>query len=135
MREHGEEYWGFVSYRTCYSDEGGWQKFREYFAKVSETSVLRYNSAPLLWPRFCAVFVEDKTLNGTSNEELRTRFRKMRTVDAAGGGEQLPQGIRTTCSLVVDAAAKTPYVPRYRFDLQATLGIRPEDPTVLIRSV
>jgi hypothetical protein len=135
MREHGEECWGFVIFRTCYRDEGAWQKFREYFAKVAETSVLHYNSGPLLWPSFRAVFVEDKALNGASNEELRMKFRKMRST------EQLPKGIRTTCFLVADPAviedpaAKMPYAPRYRFDLQATLDIRPEDPMVFIRAV
>jgi hypothetical protein len=115
------------------------EKFREYFAKVAETTVLHYNSGPLLWPRFRAVFIEDKeALDGASNE-LRARFRKMRNGD---GGEHLPKGIRTTtCFLVADktviedAAAKAPCVPRYVDDLLASVDTRPGDPVVFIRAV
>lgn len=98
--------------------------------------MLHYNSGPLLWPKFRAVFV----LDGASNEQLCARFRKMRDGDG-DGGERLPKGIRTTCFLVADkaaiedAAAKAPYVPRYRFHLQASLDVRPEDPMVFIRAV
>lgn len=138
--ENGKECWGFVIFRTgCYDGEEGeaaWQRFREYFAKAAETNVLHWNSGPLLWPKFRAFFVEDKELDGASNEELRARFRKMRDGE---GNEDFPKGIRTNCFLVADMAiieseaAKAPYLIRY--NLAPSVDILPEDPVVYIRAV
>jgi hypothetical protein len=142
--EDGAECWGFVVFRTgCYDgDEGeaAWQKFREHFNKVTEASVLHWNSGLVLWSTFRAVFVEDKEeLDSASNEQLRARFRKMR--DGDRGEHLLPRGIRTGCFLVADRAVieneatRTPYVPRYADDLKASVRMRPEDPVVYIRAV
>ncbi|KAK3937494.1 hypothetical protein QBC46DRAFT_392626 [Diplogelasinospora grovesii] len=143
LLEDSAECWGFVIFRTgCYNGEEGeaaWRKFREYFAKAAETSVLHWNSGPLLWPKFRAVFVEDKEeLDDASNEQLRARFRKMRDGD---GGEHLTKGIRTSCFLVADRAAieseaaKMLYVAEYDDDLFASVYIRPEDPVAYVRAV
>lgn len=140
LLKDGADSWGFLVFRTgCYNGEEGeaaWRRFRRYFAKAAETMVLHWDSGPLLWPKFHAIFVEDKELDGASNEQLRTRFKEMRDGD---GGERLPKGIRTNCFLVADQAvieseaAKTPYIVRY--DPPPSVHILPEDPVVYIRAL
>jgi hypothetical protein len=139
LLEDGVECWGFVVFRTgCYGGEEGeasWRKFRTYFEKVAEVSVLHWNSGPLLWPAFRVVFVEDKELDGASNEKLRAIFKEMRDL---GNDERLPNGIRTSCFLVADRevieseAVKTPYIARYVDDMEASVHILAEDPVVYI---
>lgn len=100
--------------------------------------MLHWDSGPLHWPKFRAIFVEDEDLEGSSNAQLRARFRKMRDGD---GGERLPRGIRTNCLLVADQAviesevAKAPYIVRYRVNMPPSVDILPEDPVVYIRAV
>ena len=143
LLEGGAECWGFVVFRTgCYGSEEGeaaWQKFRQHFEKVAQTSVLHWNSGPQLWPTFRAVFVEDgEGLDGASDEQLRSRFKTMRDGE---GGDHLPKGMRTNCFLVADRAVieseavQTPYVPRYTDDIESTVRILPEDPVVYIRAI
>ncbi|KAK3324400.1 hypothetical protein B0T19DRAFT_229633 [Cercophora scortea] len=143
LEEDGAECWGFVVFRTgCYgtSEDGdaAWQRFRDYFDKLAKASVLHWNSGPLLWPKFRAVFVEDQALDGASNKQLRERFREMR--NGRNGGDYLPNGIRTSCFLVADRAvikseaAQAPYVPRYVGSV-GQVHIRPEDPVVYIRAI
>ncbi|KAK3687973.1 hypothetical protein B0T22DRAFT_458391 [Podospora appendiculata] len=143
LEEEGAECWGFVVFRTgCYGagEEGdaAWQRFRDYFDKLAKATVLHWNSGPLLWPKFRAVFVEDEALDSASNEQLRERFREMR--DGRNGGDHLPKGIRTSCFLVADRAtikseaAQAPYVPRYSSNV-GQIHIMPEDPVVYIRAV
>jgi hypothetical protein len=102
------ECWGFVVFRTgCYGteqDEESWRRFREYFDTAAKATILHYNSGPLLWPKFRAIFVEREGLDGASAEQLRTEFKRMRDGDTAAD-EQLPKGIRTSFFLVVDKAA------------------------------
>jgi hypothetical protein len=139
LEEDGAECWGFVFFRTgCYGgdeEEAAWAIFRKYFDAVAEMSVLHWNSGPLLWPKFRAVFIEDSgELDGASDEQLRERFRKMRDEG------ELPNGIRTSCFLVADKAvlgseaAQQPYIPRYADDI-GTVEWLPEDPVVYIRAV
>ncbi|KAL2127963.1 hypothetical protein VTI74DRAFT_9915 [Chaetomium olivicolor] len=125
LLEDGAECWGFVVFRTgCYHGEDGeaaWQ------------------SGPELRPSLRVFFVEDKELESASNEQLRTRFRKMR--DGAARGEQLPKGIRTNCFLVADEpvikseAAQALYTPRYKDDSEISVEILEEDLVVYIRAV
>ncbi|KAK4127536.1 hypothetical protein N657DRAFT_678129 [Parathielavia appendiculata] len=145
LLEDGAECWGFVVFRTgCYhgeENEALWQRFRDHLLKVAETSVLHWYSGPELWPSLRIVFVEDKELEGASNEQLRIWFRKMR--DRAGGEQHLPKGIRTNCFLVADEAvikseaAQTPYTPRCKYMDVPEFGVEilDEDPVVYIRAV
>ncbi|KAK4118226.1 hypothetical protein N657DRAFT_675669, partial [Parathielavia appendiculata] len=145
LLEDGAECWGFVVFRTgCYhgeENEASWKRFRDHLLKVAETSLLNYYSGPELWPSLRIVFVEDKELEGASNEQLRIWFRKMR--DGAGGEQHLPKGIRTNCFLVADEAvirseaAQTPYTPRFRYMDVIEFGVEilDEDPVVYIRAV
>jgi hypothetical protein len=140
--EDGVGCWGFVVFRTgcCGGEEGeaSWRKFRAHFEKVAEVSVLHWNSGPLLWPAFRAVFVENKELDRASNAKLRARFRDMRD---GGSGERLPNGIRTSCFIVADRevieseTAKNPYVAWYVDDVEASVHILPDDLMVYIRAV
>jgi hypothetical protein len=145
LLEDGAECWGFVVFRTgCYhgaENEASWQTFRDHLLKVAKTSVLHWYSGPELRPSLRIVFVEDKELDGASNEQLRIWFRKMR--DGAGGEQHLPKGIRTNCFLVADEAvikseaAQTPYTPRCSYMDVPEFGVEilDEDPVVYIRAV
>jgi hypothetical protein len=71
-----------VVFRTgCYSGEEGqaaWTRSREHFELVAKTTILHYCNGPGLWPTFRTIFVEDKELNGASDDQLRSLFKKMR---------------------------------------------------------
>ncbi|KAH8887927.1 hypothetical protein GQ53DRAFT_749574 [Thozetella sp. PMI_491] len=101
LLEDGADCWGYVVFRTgCYDDDAAWGRFQAYFYQAGEATVLHWNSGPLLWPSFRAIFVSDrKMLDGASTEQLRARFKAMRD-----SGE-LPKGIRTNCFLIADATA------------------------------
>lgn len=134
------ECWGFVVFRTgCYgSEQGGeaWRRFREYFDSAAKATVLQWNSGPLLWPKFSALFVEQEELKGASHERLRIEFKRMRDGDT-GGYRQLPKGIRTSCFLVVDEAAtesdavKIGSIVRDELDFDS----HEDDPVVYLRAV
>ncbi|KAH6842453.1 hypothetical protein B0I37DRAFT_381962 [Chaetomium sp. MPI-CAGE-AT-0009] len=142
LLEGGADCWGFALFRTgCYHGEEGeaaWQRFRDYLPKVAATSVLHWNSGPELRLSLRVFFMEDKELEGASNEQLRARFREMRDEI---GGEHLPKGIRTNCFLVADEpvikseAAQAPYTPRYMDDSLMGVEILDDDPVVYIRAV
>ncbi|KAK3687972.1 hypothetical protein B0T22DRAFT_141942 [Podospora appendiculata] len=139
LEKDGAECWGFVVFRTgCYEagEEGNaaWQRFRDYFDKLAQATVLHWNSGSLLWPKFRTIFVEDKTLDRASNEQLREEFRKMRD------NRSLPTGIRTSCFLVADRVAiqsevaQAPYLPPYVGNL-GEIHIKPEDPVVYLHAI
>ncbi|KAK7739694.1 hypothetical protein SLS53_005662 [Cytospora paraplurivora] len=98
LLEHGVDCWGFVVFRTGI----WWQRGSSGMAEIPR-------------PKFRAVFVEDKELDDSSNEQLRARFRNMCDGD---GGEQLPKETKTNCCLVADMAiikieaAKESYIDR-----------------------
>lgn len=133
--------WGFVVFRTgCYGrgaeGEAAWRRFREYFDRIAEVSVLHWDGGPLLWPLFRAVFVEDdEELEGASDEQLRARFKRMRE-----GGQLLPNGIATNCFLVADAAmieseaVGKMFLPA-KVDDVGTVKWMFDDPVVYIRAV
>lgn len=134
------ECWGFVVFRTgCYGSEHGdraWQRFREYFDSMAKATVLHWNSGPLLWPKFSALFVEREELNGASHEKLRIEFKRMRDGDT-GADPQLPKGIRTSCFLAVDEAAIESDAVETRFIVRDDLDFDPHqnDPVVYLRAV
>lgn len=147
--ENGADCWGFVVFRTGgYGgvDHGGaeeaWPRFRKYFDKAAEATVLHWNSGPLLWPKFRCVFVERQDLDGASNEELREMFRRMRDGDGEGSElPRLPKGIRTSCFLVADQnaiesdAVKTGFIMRDDFSNPPFVTTVIDDPVMYIRAV
>lgn len=132
--------WGFVVFRTG-SYGGGpaadeaWRRFRGYFDSAAEAMILHYNSGPLLWPKFRAVFVEREELEGATDEELRDEFRRMRR-------QELPKGMRTSCFLVADRsaieceAATTGFIVRHdNGQVSPSVYIRPDDAVAYVRAL
>lgn len=144
--------WGFVVFRTgsygggpgLAADEA-WTRFRGYFDSVAETMILHFNSGPLLWPKFRAVFVEREELEGASDEQLREEFRRMkRRATGVGAGAQdseLPNGMRTSCFLVADRSAieceavTTGFIVRHDNVRAPSVNIPPEAPVAYVRAV
>ncbi|KAI3396861.1 hypothetical protein diail_11633 [Diaporthe ilicicola] len=138
--------WGFVVFRTG-SYGGGpaadeaWRRFRGYFDSAAEAMILHFNSGPLLWPKFRAVFVERKELEGASDEELRDEFRRMRRGAGGAGAQELPKGMRTSCFLVADRSAieceavTTGFIVRHDNGQAPSVNIRPDDPVAYVRAV
>lgn len=143
MIKHGlldGDCWGFVVFRTgCYGSKEGdeaWRRFREYFDSAAKATVLHYNSGPLLWPTFSALFVEREELDGASCERLRKEFKRMRD-GGAGADRELPKGIQTTCFLVADEATIQCDAVKTGFIVKDELAFEPQDdpPTVYLRAV
>lgn len=134
------ECWGFVIFRTgCFGSQQGdeaWREFREYFDSAAKAGILHWNSGPLLWPKFSALFVEREELNGASHERLRMEFRRMRD-DDAGADHELPKGMRTSCFLVADKAAIESDAVKAGFIVRDELDFEPHDdePAVYLRAV
>lgn len=132
--------WGFVVFRTgCYGSEQGdeaWRRFREYFDSAAKATVLHWNSGPLLWPKFSALFVEKEELNKVSPEQLRMEFKRMRDSDR-GADQQLPKGMRTNCFLVADKEAIESDAARTGFTVRDELAYEPQEdgPVLYIRAV
>lgn len=132
--------WGFVVFRTgCYGSEQGdeaWRRFREYFDSAAKATVLHWNSGPLLWPKFSAVFVEREELNGASPEQLRMEFNRMRA-GGTGADQRLPKGIRTNCFLMADKEAIESDAARAGFTVRDELAFEPQEdgPVLYIRAV
>lgn len=103
---------------------------------MAKATVLHWNSGPLLWPNFSALFVEREELNGASHEKLRIEFKRMRDGDT-GADQLLSKGIRTSCFLAVDEAAiesdavKTGFIVRNELDFDP----HQDDPVVYLRAV
>lgn len=134
------ECWGFVIFRTGgYGSEQGdeaWQRFREYFDCAAQATVLHWNSGPLLWPKFSALFVEREELSGASPERLRMEFKSMRDGDT-GADQRLPKGIRTNCFLVADNEAIESDAIRTGFTVRDELAFEPQEdgPVLYLRAV
>ncbi|KAF6804027.1 hypothetical protein CSOJ01_10479 [Colletotrichum sojae] len=94
--------WGFVVFRTGYdakySGDAAWERFRELYDRTGETMMGKQwrLSGRNLWKSHECVFVSEAGLHEASSEELRSRFRAM------GEKEEIPEGIRRDCFLVVD---------------------------------
>lgn len=134
------ECWGFVVFRTGgYGSQQGdeaWRRFREYFDNAAKATILHWNSGPLLWPKFSALFVEREELNAASHERLRMEFERMRDDDASAD-QQLPKGIRTSCFLVADNAAIESHAVKTGFIVRDELDFDPheDEPAVYLRAV
>lgn len=70
------EKWGWVVYRTDYSDDQKWEKFKEEINRRSRVDLITSTDAPGMAERLDWVFLEDKdTLDGASVAQLRQLFR------------------------------------------------------------
>lgn len=134
------ECWGFVVFRTAgyrtEQDKEAWRRFREYFDTAAKATMSQFNSGPLLWPKFCPVFVEREELDGVSDEQLRIEFKRLRD-GGTGANRQLPKGIRTSCFLVADRAliendaVKIGFIVRDLLDF----SLYEDDPAAYIRAL
>jgi hypothetical protein len=73
--------WGWVIYRCTYGDDSAWQQFLQQLTDYQTQEVLRRrNNADDLVPSYNWIVIEDPaTLDGATKDEVRRRFKKLRT--------------------------------------------------------
>lgn len=128
--------WGFVVFRTNYSEETDekWRVFQGIYTMTGNT-VLKdsWKRASPLIVTSQSVFVSDPLMDGVDTDALRQRFKTMRE------RKEIPSAIAMDCFLVVDEAvlnhsfisSKTLYKPKPLGDpnpWEFTLYIRAVDP-------
>lgn len=128
--------WGFVIFRTAYSEgtESKWVLFQSIYNQ-HKSKQLRYcwRMAANLGSTHDPLPVSDPLLEGADIDTLRQRFKAMREQD------KIPAGIATDCFLVADQAAldepflisKTPYKPKAPGEpdpWQSTITVRAINP-------
>ncbi|KAF7936223.1 uncharacterized protein EAE98_002442 [Botrytis deweyae] len=109
--------WGFVVFRTDYSEETDekWRVFKGIYTMTGNT-VLKdsWKRASPLIVTSQSIFVSDPVMDGADTDALRHRFKTMRE------RQEIPNGIAMDCFLVVDEAvlnhnfisSKTLYKPK-----------------------
>ncbi|KAF4962297.1 hypothetical protein FSARC_9615 [Fusarium sarcochroum] len=94
MQETGFKRWGFVIFRSAYTDESQWKSYIEFFKAAVEDDLKFYEISTLLMPHLEWTIIEDhETLNNASKQEVRERFSQWtaeRSVERDGPGAEEP---------------------------------------------
>ncbi|KAL6898299.1 hypothetical protein GGI43DRAFT_91227 [Trichoderma evansii] len=94
--------WGFVIFRTAYSDgtEQKWQTFQWAYTCTRNAQLGKgWKRASSFCSRHQPLFVSDSSFEGASVDVLRQRFKAMREQN------EIPTSIATDCFLIADQAA------------------------------
>lgn len=80
--------WGFVCYRTSYSDEEAWTKVKERMSQITAAALAPMCAVDVVKQTWRLHFVEDETLEGMNAEGLRENFKDLSAIG------NLSEGIR-----------------------------------------
>ncbi|KAL0934072.1 uncharacterized protein CTRU02_210871 [Colletotrichum truncatum] len=101
---YGDRRWGFVCFRTAYEADGVgdeiWDRFKTlYHGEIAKTVLVRTwkRDGPKLYDTHESLFISAPELDGMSGEDLRSKFRLMRSKG------EIPKEMRLGCLLVADA--------------------------------
>ncbi|KAI6779198.1 uncharacterized protein J7T54_000344 [Emericellopsis cladophorae] len=94
IREDGDEKWGWVIYRSSYAKEleGSWEDLKRRILQNLHKRIAK-SDAPSIAETMDFIFVEDPTLDGASNNQLRSRFQLWARENCA---DTFHKGIDTT---------------------------------------
>ncbi|KAJ4249433.1 hypothetical protein NW762_012288 [Fusarium torreyae] len=96
MQESDFKLWGFVIFRSVYTDESQpqWKSYIEFFKAAVEDNLKFYELSTLLMPHLEWTIIEDREiLNNASKQEVRERFSQWtaeRSVERDGPGAEEP---------------------------------------------